>query len=589
MYDGPMSAISTAVRRKSTKASDIKVFSRYPDPLYSFIAAGEQHQKLSEEKKILSTTYRKHNGVYYTPYSIAQKIIGDLLEMQDDSVSINNTFLDPCCGHGIFVIAYLDWMISKLGLNSQADIQNLFDNVYYADRDGEAVHLLQKGVVKYIKDKYAIDLTINPTNGYIGNSLYEYKNREFTKVDLKQIFKIREGFSLIATNPPYRLLKANSGTYYGDESVRYKDDLKVLITAIKNSNSYPLNEGTLNIYKLFVEEILSHLSAKEGLIGLLIPQTLLNDKHSLKLRIEILNNELSPIYIIPENNYFFSDVSQSFCFFGVKKGSATNCLSVVSDVATEKDLLRKGIKIKKNKLASISKGMPVIAQGESGWSILEKLHTAPSLMNIPEIINLRGELDLTLNKNNITTKPTGWTLIRGVHLDSFRFKKSDEFVDSSFIALTPKKRYIRVPRIACQQISNIKSKKRLKFALMPAGSVLGNSCNFIAFDERSLWSTNSPSLKYILGILNSSILEWRFRLTSSNNHVSNYELGNLPIPTASSEQIKQVEDLVDSLLANPLHAYLEELDQCVAKIFNLSPKELEFIYNDMDASQQKLI
>lgn len=42
---------------------------------------------------------------------------------------------------------------------------------------------------------------------------------------------------------------------------------------------------------------------------------------------------------------------------------------------------------------------------------------------------------------------------------------------------------------------------------------------------------------FLIGILNSRLLEWRFRLTSTNNHVSTAEIAALPVPsirTASS-------------------------------------------------------
>src|SRR5690606_38323628 len=130
----------------------------------------------------------------------------------------------------------------------------------------------------------------------------------------------------------------------------------------------------------------------------------------------------------------------------------------------------------------------------------------------------RGELDLTLFKSSITKNNTGWRLVRGnmisengvvdkngeyVEIDSFLAKKSNEYKNNDF----DKKRLI------CQQISNVDTHKRLKFVLSEKTDILGNSCNYIVSTR------NENDLKKLNYILNSSLLNWRFKITSSNNHI----------------------------------------------------------------------
>ena len=101
---------------------------------------------------------------------------------------------------------------------------------------------------------------------------------------------------------------------------------------------YPLNEGTLNYYKIFVEEIISSSTNQTSIIGLLIPRTILNDRHSEKLRSRIFEHyELSTIYTIPEKNGFFPDVAQAFCFFAIDKSRKGKQFSIVDDVKCEND------------------------------------------------------------------------------------------------------------------------------------------------------------------------------------------------------------------------------------------------------------
>jgi uncharacterized membrane protein YheB (UPF0754 family) len=64
-------------------------------------------------------------------------------------------------------------------------------------------------------------------------------------------------------------------------------------------------------------------------------------------------------------------------------------------------------------------------------------------------------------------------------------------------------------------------------------------------------------LYYVLGLLNSQLFEWRFRLTSTNNHVNSYEVDSLPLrpfKLATSEKERK------QLLERAKKLYQEYLD-----------------------------
>lgn len=95
-------------------------------------------------------------------------------------------------------------------------------------------------------------------------------------------------------------MKANSNKY-DRNSDNYKEDIAEILSYIRKHNVYRYNSGTLNLFKLFVEEIVENYTNNDGKIGLLIPSTLLSDKQSFELRDRILSNyTLSTIYTIPE-------------------------------------------------------------------------------------------------------------------------------------------------------------------------------------------------------------------------------------------------------------------------------------------------
>jgi Alw26I/Eco31I/Esp3I family type II restriction m6 adenine DNA methyltransferase len=199
-----------------------------------------------------------------------------------------------------------------------------------------------------------------------------------------------------------------------------------------------------------------------------------------------------------------------------------------------------------------------------GWSILTKISKQKKIKDLLYIRNRRGELDLTLFKSFITTNDTGWRLVRGnmisentvvdkngefVEIESFLNKKSDDFKMNDY----------NKERLVCQQISNVDLKKRLKFAFAEKTDILANSCNYVV-------STRCNSdLKKLYYIFNSELLNWRFKITSSNNHINNYELDDLPI--IDLEKI-DVDKFSNDGLSN---------DKLICELYGLSETETNYL------------
>ena len=131
--------------------------------------------------------------------------------------------------------------------------------------------------------------------------------------------------------------------------------------------------------------------------------------------------------------------------------------------------------------------------------------------------------------------------------EEFLGAKSDEYLKYDF-----GKR-----RLICQQISNAASARRLLFCYCAPNDILGNSCNYISAEANILARLNI--------ILNSPLLNWRFRITSSNNHINNYELDELPIVELNGVDGRRE------------FASRAELSDYVCGLYGLNKKETEFI------------
>ncbi len=549
------------------------------DTLKIFQLIGFIHQKEKEIEKIVNTDKRKHFGIYYTDYSIARLIAKESLNTSEPDQIINYKFLEPCAGIGVFIIAYLDEVIEKLGKIDAKIVQKIVNQIYFSDIDDEAIDILVDIIPRYIKSKYGIEAKIFPQNYYKGDVLFESKNNEISKVDLKKIFGISDGFDIVLTNPPYKLLKAN-GNKYKDElnKNKYALDIKKVIDFIKENKTYQFNQGTLNYYKIFLEEILEKYTHPHSKVGAIIPITLLNDKQSELLRKRIINKyKLLKIYIIPEKNEFFPNISQAFCFFALDKSAPGNVIKINPQVISSRDFKNKGVEVTVSHIEKISNMAPIVIENEIGWRILEKLNALPKLGTLSSICNARGELDLTLDKGFITKEKTSLPLLRGNNVSEFTYTASEYYANEKFISkLSEKQKYILKERIVCQQISNIHLEKRLKFTKIPGNMILGNSCNFLTFNE-SLFGTQGVSLDYLLGVLNSLLLNWRFKITNSNNHISNYELADLPIVIPSSSEKKEIEKLVYSVKEKRTNDDVYKLNIKVFDLYGLDKEEINYI------------
>ena len=548
------------------------------DHIKVFQLIGLMHQKRRESEKIVNTDRRKHLGIYYTDYDIARLIVQNALKCTDTDALSTLKLYEPCAGTGIFIIAFIDEIFERLPIQSDT-MKRVVDNVYFSDIDEDAIDILLKLLPIYLKSKYGIRVTIKDSNYFAGNALFTKNDQQISKVCPKEIFGVQDGFDIVLTNPPYKLLKANSNKYQNeDNDNKHALDIKELLSFIRKNNIYRLNQGTLNYYRIFLEEILENYTKADGKVGVIVPATLLSDKQSELLRKKILYcYGLTKLYVIPERNNFFPDISQAFCFFALDKKEESKVIEISPRVADSNDFSSRSIEVAVNQLEQIGSHAPIVIEGCMGWQIIKKMAKAPKLHSFTSIHNARGELDLTLDREFITMHKTPLPLLRGNNVDEFSYEFGNCFVSADFIKnrATAKRGHIFRERIVCQQVSNIHLEKRLKFAKIPSGIVLGNSCNFLALNK-SLFN-NGISLSYLLGILNSSLLNWRFKITNSNNHISNYELAELPIIAPTLQEKQQVENLVQ-LIEEGKHAnMLHMLDAVVFKLYNLSEEEEDYV------------
>jgi adenine-specific DNA-methyltransferase len=129
-----------------------------------------------------------------------------------------------------------------------------------------------------------------------------------------------------------------------------------------------------------------------------------------------------------------------------------------------------------------------------------------------------------------------------------------------------------------QGITGINERTRLKMTLIEGGMFCTNSVNYILLNNTEI----SP--KYLLAVLNSALLNFVFKKTSTNSNVNGYEIDNLPIKKADTAVQEKSSILVNRILSakkrNPkadATALEQEIDQLVYQLYDLTPEEIAVV------------
>lgn len=146
-------------------------------------------------------------------------------------------------------------------------------------------------------------------------------------------------------------------------------------------------------------------------------------------------------------------------------------------------------------------------------------------------------MNVSVRRKFITAQRTDYPLIRGEHvlplaiehpaprgdrLDWVEPELAEKLMNGSAASRRTRGTPWNAKRIVVGRVVNMDSTRRLKAALAPKGVFLGDMTNSIV--------TRCVPLDYLLGVLNSRLLNWRFKLTSTNNYISARELESLPVP-----------------------------------------------------------
>ena len=512
-------------------------------------------------KRKFSKHYLKNSGAVYTPKKIANNIVSkcikNAIKKKNNVESIK--CLDFASGTGIF---YFE-AINILNKRYKIKLDKCIISLYAVDTDEVAIAILRLKTISLFDNMSEGVVKILTSNIVCKNVLHIddfYQSKNIEIFDCQKIEKTTAIFDVVFSNPPYLVLKVNKNnnspalaSYYNG----LQNKIKLEVGFFRKSNLYSYSiQGMLNYYQLSIEMIIK-LTKLSGQIGVICPSSLFGDVSASKLRRHILeDNSLLSIDFYTEKDKIFNNVTQATSIFFMEKGGVTKKIKIsVSEGNFEVNF--NTIK------ATFPERLEVPPINQISWSILSKISKNKKLKDVPSVRNRRGELDLSLFRDFITQNNTGHILVRGrmVSNSYINYTNSSEFIDIERFLEKKSQDYLEndfgKKRLICQQISNASQRKRVNFVWSNSSDIIANSCNYL--------SGSGDFLDKIRYILNSSLIDWRFKITSTNNHINNYEIDDFPIID------------LEKIDANIFSNNNQENDFDICSMYGLSLKETKYI------------
>ena len=393
--------------------------------------------------------------------------------------------------------------------------------------------------------------------------------------DAEWMFGIKDGFDIVIGNPPYKQIKKD---VYSNQIFPYSEGKDV---------------GKQNLYKLFVEHSYNQAKKDTGIACMIVQSSLMCDLSSKHTR-ELILKKTKLDYVIefpktaptPEGQVFES-VCQGTCIYLFRKTNPDDLPFVISvnNDCTTLDKLNIEY-IKQSSLLSFypeDYAIPLLKNGE--FNIIQQIKANSN--GLSEFVNdvAQGDLNLTTAKNEIKDYDTGVKLLRGRHISSYKIDYNvDEYINRNYRSQAVRKNKEK-EFILCQEVTGTVDPRRIHCCVSNTNEsfICGHTIN-------KLDIKNPNDILVIMGLLNSKVMDWVFRKTSSNNHVGGYELKQLPIiiPKKKDYFINKVENILEKKKNNIDTSHEEEmLDVLIFRLYNLKYEWAKYINDGMPISKEE--
>ena len=397
------------------------------------------------------------------------------------------------------------------------------------------------------------------------------------RVHFAEVFAQRRGFDVVLANPPYVVIK--------DSHLR----------AMYGEGVY----GRMNTYGLFIQRSLQVMSEGAQLF-FINPRTLLTDRYFTNLRRVIKQkSELRGVVLIADRHNTFERVLQECIILHLNKKTEpaksyqvnTRAITVPTDLNSPESMV--SVTSGRVLLDDEYDGAFYIGASDLEYQVFERMNAGGVKLASLDLKAETGKIQF--DKYQEYAQPTNvndacrllWAenIQRYVRRES-RNRIGKEWLSNDITAVVPPN--ITGMGIVTQRVTANEQPRRIIATLVHpdnvgTGNVYSeNHTNFIPIPTGSQYT-------FLLGVLNSSLMEFIFRRLNSNTQVSAGEINSLPFPPIPDKPtLREIETLVLDLLKlggvdchpDTIHqtlTYEHRLDILIGSLYGFSPSEVEEI------------
>lgn len=482
-------------------------------------------------------------------------------------------FADPACGAGVFASRLLKkhadyWSGIENKEKMLEDTRRLLTGIQLLDVDPVAVEMCRMRLILEAK-KVAI----------IGSKEYSISENEMESMvedivregdALQENWPWSEAPRICCINPPWLRIKDRFRGHPDGSALR--KELGKALRSCKNEDGgtrFSTMRGNVNLYRLFIERGLQIIQ-DGGHLRAVAPDSLLREQSSAPLRrLMVEENRWKELWCIEEGNQIYPGIAQGVLIISLQKGGRTDEIISIGPVE------RKDLQAEQGGIQGKVPRITITRERWKNWtmgtwaiprlprdpnertrvlSVIDELAKRPRLSDpgndlAADGITARirvGEIDQTSFSHVIKSwkkSKKSIPFVRGAHFSSDENGRvtirhpafgdvEGEKEQAMWAGDLPKNPR---PRLACQAIVNSHQKRRLRWAVMPEGCVLGNSVNHLQLPEaveKRLIKKHGDlqhGLEWICEQLNDPRLDAWAKAWAANNNVNNYELETLPL------------------------------------------------------------
>ena len=407
-----------------------------------------------------------------------------------------------------------------------------------------------------------------------------------------------QGFDAVVGNPPYDELSEHaSGRVLLEKDFFKKQPLYADAAG-----------GRLNVFRPFILRSESLLVTR-GFHSFIVPMALLGDSFTAQLRKRLLNSgKLRTVTAFPQkddaSNRVFLEAKLSTCIYIMENRQDPDS-NIIVEVYPGKsfDDSPKRCVIGLSDIKSLDEdNLPIPPVGDADIARVRRIHSSTKVVRWGEVSRCYlGEL--MSNKANarfFSTNKVGPEVLRGANINRYILLGEAKQGESLYLReaefLRSHQRDARIAhheyeKVGFQQSSPIDNWRRVIACHIPAGHYCKETVQY--FTETDC----SYDLYTLLALFNSAPIEWRFGLTSTNNHINKYEVEKLPIPrfeclSREAYERKRPQRSWEHLLAKDGEDSIAQWEQEVAAEIRATSREADTwpdsIHDALSASGKEL-